>query len=74
MIPKEIQKERDSLYKTIKEANDQLQYLRDSCNHVDYEVCNYQWRIGMITEARVCIYCGQVLSRPFNIDEDLTWL
>lgn len=53
-------------YNSIKKANEDLETLRDMCEHPQKELCTYQWAPGhLMNNVEVCSICGEITKDPF---------
>ena len=43
---------------------EKLEKLRFDCQHTDYDVMYYSWRIGTMVPTRICKFCGKVIGEP----------
>jgi hypothetical protein len=49
------------LYEIIRNAQNELEELRKSCTHQNYNVGYYSWRVGAMEVARICTDCDACL-------------
>lgn len=65
----EIKNKVQNLYKAIKKANQQLEYIRKNvCKHSETKKVDYQWAPGhIISQATICSICGELLETPFEL-------
>ena len=57
-----IRDEVDQLYQTIKEANGELDFIRENCSHKETRIGLYSWRIGCIDNAEICSDCDKLIK------------
>lgn len=57
----EIKAECESLYSQIKNAQERLKEIRSMCQHEHTYLTNYEWRVGAVIPANICIACGHVV-------------
>jgi hypothetical protein len=62
MTNEEIAIEKDKMFAQIKSAEDRLYELRQICKHEKTFECDYSFRIGNISRANLCTYCGEFIS------------
>jgi len=52
-------------FEQIKESNDGLKDLRETCDHPETEFCTYSTRPGQYWEdTEICSICGEVVNWP----------
>ena len=49
-------------YKRIKDAERNLEQLRNECKHYETEKANYSYRVGATHPSIVCVHCGKVVG------------
>lgn len=56
------------LYDIIQSSKDELEDIRKKCDHPEYEVHWYSWRIGAMNPSRICTECEKPI--PGITDEE----
>jgi hypothetical protein len=62
MTNEDIKRESERLYKVIADANIDLGSLRYLCKHESTKIVNYSFRLGHVTDAEMCEYCGELIK------------
>ncbi|KKL58666.1 hypothetical protein LCGC14_2223050 [marine sediment metagenome] len=58
---KQIKADVELNYLKIKDAEGWLEELRAECEHPEVENMDYMWAPGHISNAPVCVVCGEVI-------------
>lgn len=60
-----IKARKERAFEDIKKANELLEHLRKSCDHLETELCTYSTRPGQYWEnTEICSICGEVIKIP----------
>lgn len=59
MTPQEIRNKVNGLYATIKQADADLEAVREKCTHSEYRIGLYSWGPGHMHNTRLCNYCDK---------------
>jgi len=65
MKKEDIKEECEKLYSDIRYAEQQLQILRDICEHEDTFIGTYSWREGSYQQGKICKYCNKFIEPTF---------
>jgi len=67
-----IKARKERAFEDIKKANELLEHLRKSCDHLETELCTYSTRPGQYWEnTEICSICGEVIKIPW---EEVVWV
>lgn len=59
----------DELYQQIKDAQAELEVIKENCPHENYRIMYYSWRPGSMVLKRLCSDCDQVVGDPTEAEE-----
>jgi hypothetical protein len=62
MKQEQIRKECEKMYAKIKEAEERLKEIRETCKHPNTFEGNYSWRIGSVDKAEICSDCQTLIK------------
>ena len=62
MTNEEIKLEKERCFTQIKSAEERLKEIRSICKHEKTFECNYSYRVGSISIAEICEYCGEFIK------------
>ena len=62
MSNEEITLEKERMFAQIKSAEERLSEIRKICKHEKTFECDYSWRVGNISRANLCTYCGEFIN------------
>lgn len=60
---KKIKEQVDKAYSDIEFSKNELERLRDECDHPETKLMNYMWAPGhIINDAEICTICGEYID------------
>lgn len=62
MSPEEIRDEISKEQQNIEKSTERIRELRKVCKHEDSKSGLYSYRVGNISDVKMCLYCDEVLE------------
>ena len=64
----EIKKKAEAIINKIKEAENELKILRNSCKHSEYQIKDVNFGVGVFRLRKICKFCDEIIGLPSKED------